>query len=104
LNEAEEMARKACQREPANPTFLDTFAWVLYQQGKYGEAKAIMELALENGGDKEAVLLEHYGDILWKSNEKERALEYWKQAQTLDEKACSEFLNEKIKTQTLIEN
>jgi tetratricopeptide (TPR) repeat protein len=104
LNEAEEMARKACQKAPANPTFLDTFAWVLYRQGKYSEAKAIMELALENGGDQEAVLLEHYGDILWKSNEKERALEYWKQAQTIDEKACSEFLNEKIKTQTLIEN
>ena len=104
LEEAEQMARLACQIDPNNPTFLDTFAWVLYQRGKYTEAKAIMELALQNGGDNEAVLLEHYGDILWKNNEKERALEFWKLAQALDEKACSEFLNEKIETKTLIEN
>jgi tetratricopeptide (TPR) repeat protein len=104
LDEAERMTRSVCQREPTNPTYLDTFAWVLYQQGKYTEAKAIMELALENGGDKEAVLLEHYGDILWKTGEKKRALEYWRQAQTIDAEACSEFLNDKIKTETLIEN
>jgi tetratricopeptide (TPR) repeat protein len=104
LNEAEEMARLACQMEPTSPTFLDTFAWVLYQRGKYAEAKAIIEMALQYGGDQEAVLLEHYGDILWKNNEKERALVFWKQAQALDSKDVSEFLNEKITTETLIEN
>ena len=103
LDEAEEMARLVCQRNPTNPTYLDTFAWVLYQQGRYAEAREIMEVALLHGGNEEAVLLEHYGDILWKINERERALEYWKKAQTLDESAGSEFLGEKIRTQTLIE-
>jgi tetratricopeptide (TPR) repeat protein len=104
LNEAERMSRLACQKEPNNPTYLDTFAWVLYQQGKYKEAKNIMELAMRHGGDKEAVLLEHYGDILWKFGDKARALELWKQAKNLDEKACSEFLNDKIQSQNIIEN
>ncbi|MCL2027646.1 MAG: tetratricopeptide repeat protein [Bacteroidales bacterium] len=104
LDEAERMSRSVVQRNPNNPTYLDTFAWVLYQQGKYAEAKAVMELALKNGGDDQAILLEHYGDILYKTNEKELALEYWKKAQNLDDSSVSEFLNEKINTQTLIEN
>jgi len=104
LEEAEEMSRAVVQRNPTNPTFLDTFAWVLYKQGRYEEAKAIMDLALQNGGEGEAVLLEHYGDILWKVGEKKRALEYWKKAQALDSSDVSEFLNQKIKNQTLIEN
>jgi len=103
LEEAERMARLACQAEPTNPTFLDTFAWVLYQQGRYEEARAIMELALDNGGDSEAVILEHYGDILWKTGDKECALDFWKKAYELDAEACSDFLREKINTQTLIE-
>jgi tetratricopeptide (TPR) repeat protein len=104
LDEAEQMSRSVVQRNPTNPTYLDTFAWVLYQQGKYTEAKAIMELALGNGGDQEAILLEHYGDILWKSGEKEHALEYWKKAQAMEYSGVSKFLNEKIDTQTLIDN
>ncbi len=104
LDEAEKMARLACRKSPNNPTFLDTYAWVLYCQGKYKEAKDIMEMAFRYGGEKEATLLEHYGDILWKTDEKEQALKFWKQAQSMDDKAVSDFLNEKIKTETLIEN
>jgi tetratricopeptide (TPR) repeat protein len=104
LDEAERMARFVVQRNPTNPTYLDTFAWVLYKQGKYTEAKTVMELALLHGGNEEAVLLEHFGDILWKLGEKERALEYWKKAEVLESSDVSEFLNEKINTQTLIEN
>jgi tetratricopeptide (TPR) repeat protein len=104
LDEAERMSRLVAQRNPDNPTFLDTFAWVLYKQGKYAEAKSVMELALEHGGNEEAVLLEHYGDILWKIGEKDRALDYWKKAQALEYSGVSEFLNEKIRTETLIEN
>jgi tetratricopeptide (TPR) repeat protein len=104
LNEAERMARFVAQRNPNNPTYLDTFAWVLYKQGKYTEARAIMELALKHGGNQEAILLEHFGDILWKLGEKEQALDYWKKAEILEYSGVSEFLHEKIRTQTLIEN
>ncbi len=103
LDEAEEMAKKTCRKHPTDPTYLDTFAWVLYQRGKYKEAKEIMEFAMKHGGNEEATLLEHFGDILWKNGEKERALDLWKQAKTLNESAASEELNEKIKTESLIE-
>ena len=97
------MAKKTCRKHPTDPTYLDTFAWVLYQRGKYKEAKEIMEFAMKHGGNEEATLLEHFGDILWKNGEKERALDLWKQAKTLNESAASEELNEKIKTESLIE-
>ncbi|MDR2906890.1 MAG: tetratricopeptide repeat protein [Bacteroidales bacterium] len=104
LDEAEKMARLVCQRNPNNPTYLDTFAWVLYQRGKYKEAKSIMELALKYSVSQEATLLEHYGDILWKFGDKDQALNFWKQAKGVDEAACSDVLNQKIETQNLIEN
>lgn len=47
LNKAEEMSRKANELEPDNPTYLDTYAWVLYQQKRYEEAKQYMDRVVE---------------------------------------------------------
>lgn len=46
LQRAEEMSRKANEQEPNNSTYLDTLAWVLYQQKKYAEAKEVMDQAV----------------------------------------------------------
>jgi predicted negative regulator of RcsB-dependent stress response len=54
-----------------------------------------METAIKNGGDKNGVIVEHYGDILFMLGEKEKAMEQWKNA--LDKGEVSEFLSEKIK-------
>lgn len=47
LGRAEEMSRKANEIEPNNSTYLDTLAWVLFQQKKYAEAKQYMDQAVE---------------------------------------------------------
>ena len=47
LKKAEEMSRKANELDPDNPTYLDTHAWVLYQQKRYEEAKQYMDRAVE---------------------------------------------------------
>ena len=47
LQKAEEMSRQANEIEPDNATYLDTLAWVLFQQKKYGEAKQYMDRAVE---------------------------------------------------------
>jgi predicted negative regulator of RcsB-dependent stress response len=39
-----------------------------------------MKKALEHGGDKSGVILEHYGDILFHLDKKDEAVEYWKKA------------------------
>ncbi|MCL2414613.1 MAG: tetratricopeptide repeat protein [Bacteroidales bacterium] len=104
LDEAERMSLFVVQRNPTNPTFLDTHAWVLFKRGKFDEARIIMELAIEFGGYEHAVILEQYGDILWKTGDKERAVEYWKKAQAMKYARSSEFLDEKVRTRTWIGN
>ena len=47
LDKAEEMSRKANELEPDNPTYLDTHAWILYQQKRYEEAKQYMDRVVE---------------------------------------------------------
>ena len=96
------MSFRTVELEKNNPTYLDTYAWVLYKRGDYSQAKFYMGLAIEGSEEPSGVLFEHYGDILYRVGEKEKALEMWKKAwDNLEEK--SEELRLKIETGTLPE-
>jgi tetratricopeptide (TPR) repeat protein len=101
LEKAYQMSFKLVNRFPENPTYLDTHAWVLFQQGRYGEAKGYMERALDHQKDPSGVMFEHYGDILYKLGEKEQALSYWIKAKEMED--TSEFLTLKIQNKTYYE-
>lgn len=96
LAKAERMSRKTIEAEPKNPTYLDTFAWIFFKQGKYSLAKIYIERAVANDSDSNAVIFEHYGDILWFNDEKEAARVQWRKALTLE--GASETLSEKVRT------
>ena len=85
LDKAEEMSYKTVKAEPTNNTYLDTYAWILFEKGKYVEARIYIDQALQNGGDTSSVIVEHGGDIYFYNGEPEKALEYWKQAEKLAE-------------------
>jgi tetratricopeptide (TPR) repeat protein len=95
LAKAEDLSGKAVRANPQNSTYLDTYAWVLFMRKNYALAKFYMETAMKNGGDKNGVIVEHYGDILIMLGEKEKAIEEWKKALATGE--GSKFLSEKIK-------
>jgi len=95
LSKAEDLSSKAVRANPDNSTYLDTYAWVLFMRKDFSLAKFYMESAIKNGGDKNGVIVEHYGDILIMLGEKEKALEQWKKA--LDLGDGTKFLSEKIK-------
>lgn len=105
LDKAEQMSSMTVKAEPSNPTYLDTYGWVLFEQGAYTMAKIYIENAVKYSEDKKeelsAEVLEHYGDVLYKTNEPEKALEYWIKAK---EKGDSESktLDKKIETKTYI--
>lgn len=83
LQKAERMSAKTIEKEPKNSTYLDTYAWIFYQQGNYSLAKFYIERAIDNLKEKQesGVILEHYGDILWMTRENDaKALETWKKA------------------------
>ena len=58
------------------------------------KAKTILESALQNGGDKNGAILEHYGDVLFKLNDPQKALEYWQKAEQAGD--ASELIKQKI--------
>lgn len=80
LDKAEELSYRTVKAEPENATYLDTYAWILFEKGKYTEARIYIDQALRNGGDSSRVIVEHCGDIYYHLGEKEKALEYWKKA------------------------
>lgn len=83
LSKAERMSAKTIEKEPRNSTYLDTYAWIFYQQGNYALARFYMERAISylSTDNNAGIYFEHLGDILWMmgSND-EKALENWKKA------------------------
>ena len=96
LEKAKEMSLKCVEIEKENSTYLDTHAWVLFKLGSFSDAKRAMEKALQFGGRESAVIVEHYGDILYRLGDKKAAMTEWENAQKLGE--GSKQLLEKIKT------
>lgn len=85
LDKAEEMSYRTVKAEPDNGTYLDTYAWILFEKGRYTEARIYIEQALRNDGDKSRVIVEHCGDIYYMLGEKDKALEYWKKADAIEQ-------------------
>lgn len=101
LEKAAEMSAKSNNLQSGQPSFLDTYGWILYKQAKYAEAKEWLKKAIDSGGNSNSTILEHYGDALYKLDEKENALMYWKKAEENGGK--SEFLKKKIADKKLYE-
>jgi len=80
LDKAEQMSYLTIKAEPKNATYLDTYAWILFMQERYKEARIYIDQTLQNDSDSSAVLLEHAGDIYYQAGEKDKALELWKQS------------------------
>jgi tetratricopeptide (TPR) repeat protein len=100
LAKAEEMSKKAISIEPNVPNYEDTYAWILYKQSKYEDAKFWLEKAIANGGGGNATILEHLGDIYYKLNSIDKAIEFWNKAKL---KGGSDLLEKKIKDSKLYE-
>jgi tetratricopeptide (TPR) repeat protein len=80
LSQALEMTIRSNKIDPDNPTYLDTWAWVLYKNAQYQEALLKQEQALELSEVPSADLFDHFGDILFQLGKTERALISWKRA------------------------
>ena len=80
LAKAEQMSYRTVQAEPDNPTFLDTYAWILFKRKKYAEAMQYINMAVDNDTTKSAVITEHAGDIHAVNGDIEGAIKFWQQA------------------------
>ena len=109
LERAEQMSYKTVKAEPKNTNNLDTYAWILFRQERFAEAKIYIDQALtielaktdtvatdtvaadsidvddieeetDDNPQPSAVVLEHGGDIYAMTGDIERAVELWQQA------------------------
>lgn len=80
LDKALEMIERVIEIAPSDPTYIDTYGWVLYKMGRYEDAKKAMRQAvsLDAGASKELMI--HYGDVLYALKEYFMASVYWKKA------------------------
>ena len=95
LDEAEQMSYRTVKAEPENATYLDTYAWILFRQERYAEAKIYIEQALRSDSLIDRVVKEHAGDIYALNDDIDKAMELWQQAQADD--PDNKLLRKKIK-------
>lgn len=101
LEKAKGMAKQANEIMPNNPTYQATYGWVAYKSKDYKTAKEWLKKAIDNGGENIAIILEHYGDVLFQMNDVEGAMQYWNKAQ--EKGGSSELLEKKITDRKLYE-
>ena len=94
LDKAEEMSYKTVKAEPNNATYLDTYAWILFEKGNYAEARIYIDNAMKSDDEKSDVIVEHCGDIYYMTGDVDGALSYWKKA--LEMGSESKTLKQKI--------
>ncbi len=100
LDRAEEMSYKTIKAEPKNATYLDTYAWILFEKGNYAEARIYIDDAMLGDTEKSGGIVEHGGDIYYMTGDTDKAVELWQKAREMG--IQSEVLERKIKEKKYI--
>lgn len=82
LEKAREMGKKLISLVPNNPSYLDTYGWVLFMSELYAEARSYLEKAA-SASPNNSVIVEHYGDALYKLGEVDQAITQWQKAKQI---------------------
>ncbi len=83
LSTALDMAGRAIAIEENNPTYMDTYAWVLFELGRFEEAKKVMRQVIALDTTQSAEIQFHYAEILAVLGEKFMAEVYYDKALSL---------------------
>jgi tetratricopeptide (TPR) repeat protein len=94
LKKALKMAERVMETDGDNPTYIDTYAWVLYKSGKYREALKEMQRIFDNQHERDPELLEHMGYIKKALGKCDEAVVYWKESLVKD--SSKSYLMEEI--------
>ncbi len=105
LDKAEAMSKKTVDKEPLQSLYLDTYAYILMKKGQLTYAKFYIEQALEYmKSTPDAVIIEHYGDILFKLGDIDGAMEQWNRSYGMErEGADKKKLKQKIDNRQYVE-
>ena len=107
LPRAESLSSKAVKLDPENPTYLDTYAWILFKKKDYSLARQYIDMTLrlyappqhpdsissQHPGTPAAQpaeelpgfdILDHAGDIYFMNGDRDRAVEFWRRAEAIE--------------------
>jgi tetratricopeptide (TPR) repeat protein len=109
LDKAEQMSFRTVKAEPHNKTYLDTYAWILFVQKRYTEAKIYIDQVVPPdslagiGRDSTVTgsVVEHAGDIYAKLGLRAKAMTYWLKAQQMG--GGTDALPKKIRQKKYVE-
>jgi tetratricopeptide (TPR) repeat protein len=76
LEEARDYIKRAAELVPDDPAILDSLGWVSYRLGNMKDALKWLGMAFERLEDAE--IAAHYGEVLWKNNQRDEAEKVWK--------------------------
>lgn len=99
LDRAEALVAEAVRAEPDNATSLDTYAWVFFKKKEYAKALEYINEALKFADKPQAEELDHAGDINFMNGNRDEALDFWRQALSLD--PDNELLQRKVRHRTI---
>ena len=98
IQSAIKMLEKAHQKRKNDPYILDSVGWAYYLINDYKKAKYFIQKAIILMPD-DPVVNDHYGDILWKLDNKIQASYYWRAALTFID--TNKIMKENIKIKLL---
>jgi Flp pilus assembly protein TadD len=92
LPRAEALIREALVLRPDNAAFLDSLGWARYRRGDRASALPLLERAWSLSREPE--IAAHWGEVLWRNGERDRARAVWARALLLapDSKPLRETL------------
>lgn len=73
LEKAKHLSYETIVEEPENSTYLDTYAWILFQKGEYEEAEKYIRKAVSNSIEQNEEILQHMIEILLKNGKNNEA-------------------------------
>ncbi len=100
LDKAEKLSKRSNDLVRENSSYIDTYGWILFQEAKYQESEEWLVRAVKLAA-KKPLILEHYGDVMFKLGKQDEALKYWKKSNEVG--GNSDALLKKISTKKLSE-
>jgi tetratricopeptide (TPR) repeat protein len=77
LQDAENLIKKALELDPTSSAYLDSLGWVYFKMDNYPKARFFLEKAIRAGVEG-GEIYDHLGDLYYKINFIEEAIESWK--------------------------
>jgi tetratricopeptide (TPR) repeat protein len=100
LDQAKTLINEVMAEKPNDAWFMSTKAYLLFREANYAEALKLYEEANKSlPNDK--IILDQLGDCFYFLNEKDKAIEYWKNAKAAG--SSNQTIDKKIQTKTYYE-